>query len=157
RLMFMECPHRSENGLAQGFGNYDLKRRCFKAIWRTRSAFGSPMFQALRLPKKSLALKSSRCSLRDWTYRSEKYSGICDSGSVEVIHFGNQLLVFQRLSRNQSLDRIAEQVRIFAVVEPEAHFIAVGLQVLGADLVPCADDPPFQKRECRLDSVCVNV
>src|SRR5262249_14219547 len=36
RLMFMECPHRSENSLAQGFENYDLKRRCFKAIWRIR-------------------------------------------------------------------------------------------------------------------------
>src|SRR5262249_11857651 len=81
RLMFMECPHRSENSLAQGFENYDLKRRCFKATWRTRSAFGSPMFRALRLPKKSHVLKSLRCLLRDWTYRSEKYSGISKSSS----------------------------------------------------------------------------
>src|SRR5215471_4970414 len=124
RLMFMECPHKSENGLAQGFGKYGLKRRCFKATWRTRSGFGSPMFQALRLPKKNPALKSLRCLPKDWTYRLENYSGISDSGSVKVIHFGNQFLVFQRLCSDESLDRIAEQVRVSAVVEAETHLIA---------------------------------
>src|SRR5215469_2425558 len=114
------------------------------------------MFQALRLLKKSPAWKSSRCLPKGWTYRSEKYSGTYESGSVKVIYFGDQFFVFQRLSSDESLDGITEQIRVFAIVESEAHLIAVGLQVLCADFVPCADDSPLQERERGLNRVSVD-
>src|SRR5262249_19181803 len=73
------------------------------------------------------------------------------------ICFGNQFLVLQRLRVNESLDSVTEQVGVFAIVEPEAHLITVGLQVLRADLVPCADYAALEERKCRLNRIGVNV
>src|ERR1035437_2522533 len=53
--------------------------------------------------------------------------------------------------------RIKEQIGTAPAVETEAHLIQVGLQMLGADLVPCSDDAAFEQRECRFNAVRMNV
>lgn len=53
--------------------------------------------------------------------------------------------------------RIEEKIVILSAIESERHFVQVGGQMLGADLVPASCDAAFQERERRFDSVCVNV
>ena len=48
---------------------------------------------------------------------------------------------------------VNEQIGAFPAVEAEGHFVQVGLQVFGADLVPRSDDPALQERECGFDRV----
>lgn len=52
---------------------------------------------------------------------------------------------------------IQEQVRILAAIKAEAHLFAVGLEMLGANLVPRSYDPALEQRESGFDSVCVDV
>ena len=52
---------------------------------------------------------------------------------------------------------VQEQIGILPAIEPEGHFIEVSREMFCADLVPCAHDAAFQKRECILDSIGVNV
>ena len=49
--------------------------------------------------------------------------------------------------------RINEQIGALATIEPEGHFVQVGREMFGADLVPTADDSALQKREGRFPSV----
>ena len=52
---------------------------------------------------------------------------------------------------------IEKQVGILTAIKPERHFIEVGREVLGANLVPCPHDSPLQEREGTFNCVCVNV
>ena len=46
---------------------------------------------------------------------------------------------------------------ILATIEPESHFVQVGREMLGADLVPCTHNAAFQKRERIFNGIGVNV
>src|SRR5208283_5030928 len=52
---------------------------------------------------------------------------------------------------------IEEQIRAVPAVEAEAHLVQVGLQVLGAELVPRSHDAALKQRECRFDAVRMDV
>jgi hypothetical protein len=52
---------------------------------------------------------------------------------------------------------INKQVGFVAAIEAERHFLAVGLQMLGAHAMPTADDAALEKRERRLNGVGVDV
>jgi hypothetical protein len=69
----------------------------------------------------------------------------------------SEFLVFDVLRFQHLEKRIAEQVRVFAVIETEAHFIKVGLQMLCADFMPCSDDAALEQRERALYGVRVYV
>jgi hypothetical protein len=47
--------------------------------------------------------------------------------------------IFQNRSFDQLHERIAEQVRILPIIEPERHFIQIRFQMLGARLVLLSD------------------
>ncbi len=42
---------------------------------------------------------------------------------------------------------VNEQIGALAAIETECHFVQVGWEMLGADLVPRSDDPPLQERK----------
>lgn len=69
----------------------------------------------------------------------------------------NKLFVFKIRGRDEPKDRIAEKVRISTVVEPKAHFVAVGLEMLRADFMPRSENAALQEREGRFNGVGVNV
>jgi hypothetical protein len=48
-------------------------------------------------------------------------------------------------------------VGILAVVESEAHFVAIGLEMFRANTMPRIDYTALEEREARLDGVGVNV
>src|SRR5271157_5457783 len=52
---------------------------------------------------------------------------------------------------------VDEQIGVLPTVKSESHFVQVGLQMLGADFVPCSDDAALEQREGRFDAVRVNV
>src|SRR5690348_6457309 len=52
---------------------------------------------------------------------------------------------------------IQEQVRTLPAIEAERHFFAVGLEMLGADLVPCSRNSALQQGECGFNRVCVDL
>jgi len=49
--------------------------------------------------------------------------------------------------------RVDKQIGSFPAIEPKRHFVKVGREMLGADLVPRSDDASLQEREGRFDSV----
>ena len=55
--------------------------------------------------------------------------------------------------RNHMTQGVQEQVRALAAVESESHFVQVGWEMLGADLVPTSNDSALQERECGFDPV----
>src|SRR6476646_2413459 len=59
-LMLKRCQRKSANALARECVSCVRKRRCCKASWPTGSACGNRMSRILRMPRKSLAWKSSR-------------------------------------------------------------------------------------------------
>ncbi len=60
--------------------------------------------------------------------------------------------------RFQHLDkRVTEQIGVVAVVEPEAHFIEIGLQMLCAKTMPRTNKTALEQGECGFDRVCVNI
>lgn len=71
--------------------------------------------------------------------------------------FCREFLVPQRLSVEQANDRVAEQVRILSVVEPELQLVNVGIEMLGAHLMERTDDRTVKERPHTFDPVCVNV
>jgi len=52
---------------------------------------------------------------------------------------------------------VQEQVGILPAIEPESHFGAIGLQMLGADFMPRSEDAALQERESRFDGVGMNI
>src|SRR6266853_240642 len=48
---------------------------------------------------------------------------------------------------------INKQIRTIAAIEPESHFVQVGREMLGADLVPASDDAALEQRESGFDGV----
>jgi len=70
---------------------------------------------------------------------------------------GRKFFKSQRVSSNHMMQGIKEQVGTLATVETERHFVQVGLQVLGADLVPAANDSALEQRERRFDGVRVGI
>ena len=52
---------------------------------------------------------------------------------------------------------INEQIGTLPAVKPERHFVQVGLQMLGAYLVPTPDNAPLEQRERRFNTVRVDV
>ncbi len=48
---------------------------------------------------------------------------------------------------------VDEQIGILPTVETEGHFVQIGLQMLGADLVPRSHNPALQKRERRFHGI----
>lgn len=53
--------------------------------------------------------------------------------------------------------RINEQIGSLPAIESEAHFFAVGLEMLRAHFMPSANDTALQQRECGFDCVSVSV
>lgn len=53
--------------------------------------------------------------------------------------------------------RVNEQIGALPAIKAEAHFVKVGLQVLGADLVPCPCNASLKQREGRFGGGGVNV
>ena len=68
-----------------------------------------------------------------------------------------QLFVFQHRRFNQLHQRIAEQVRIGTIVEPEGHFIKIGGQMLCRDFMPRSNDAMLEQGECGFNGVGMNV
>lgn len=68
----------------------------------------------------------------------------------------NQFRVRQSLCQQQLEHRVAEHVRVLAVVEPELKFIAVSVKVLCRDLMIRADDRTLEKRPYVLYGVGMN-
>jgi len=52
---------------------------------------------------------------------------------------------------------IEKQTAALAAFETESHFVEIGLQVFGADLMPRSDDPALQKRECTFYRIGMHV
>lgn len=69
----------------------------------------------------------------------------------------DEFLVPKRLGLEKPRQGIAKQVRAFAVVKPEAHFVKVGSQMLCANTWPRSNDPALEQRKRRLNRVGVNV
>jgi len=72
-------------------------------------------------------------------------------------NFGSQILVFEVRSLNHFGERIAEKIRVFAVVEPEAHFVEVSREMLRRDFMPRSHDTALQEAESRFYGIGVNV
>src|SRR5271167_1927864 len=49
--------------------------------------------------------------------------------------------------------RVNEQIGTLATIEPESHFVQIGREMLGADLVPRSDYAALEQRERRLNCV----
>ncbi len=58
-----------------------------------------------------------------------------------------ELFVFHTGRRNQLEDGIAEKICVLAIVEPKAHFVQIGWQMLRADFMPRPHDAAPQERE----------
>src|ERR1019366_6174604 len=71
-------------------------------------------------------------------------------GSSEFLVFN--VICFQHLKK-----RIAEKVRVFTIVEPEAHFVKVGLQMLCANTMPRSNYAALQQRKRGLYAVRVHI
>src|ERR1019366_780778 len=69
----------------------------------------------------------------------------------------SQLFKSQRVSGNHMEQSVEEQIGTVSAVEAEAHLVQIGLQMLGAYLVPTSHDAALEQRECGLNSVRVNV
>lgn len=54
-------------------------------------------------------------------------------------------------------ESILEQSFGVTAVEPKSHFLAVGLEMFGADFVPCTDNSALQERKGALNGVGMNV
>src|SRR5258707_5495225 len=52
---------------------------------------------------------------------------------------------------------VNEQVRPFAGIETEGHFVEIGRKILGTDVVPCSGNAALEKREGRFNRVGMNV
>ena len=57
----------------------------------------------------------------------------------------------------QSQQGVPKEKWVLAIVEPEAHFVKVGLQMLCANTMPRSDDAALEQRKGGVDSVRVNV
>src|ERR1035437_1803498 len=68
-----------------------------------------------------------------------------------------QLLIFDVLRFQHLEQRVAEKIRVLAVVKTEAHFVKVGLQMLCTNPMPRSDDTAFQQREGELYGICVQI
>lgn len=68
-----------------------------------------------------------------------------------------QFLKGHRVGCNHMTHSVNKQVGAVATVEAETHLVQVGLQMLGADAVPCSYDSALQKREGGFDCVGMNV
>jgi hypothetical protein len=63
----------------------------------------------------------------------------------------------ERFALDQRENRVAEQERVVAVVEPERELVKVGRKVLAAELVVAADDTAIKEAPHVLNGVRVNV
>ena len=68
-----------------------------------------------------------------------------------------QLLVLKMLGLQKLKQRVAEQIGVLTVIEAEAHFVKVGLQMFRADAMPRSNNPALQQRKGRLYAVRVHV
>ena len=68
-----------------------------------------------------------------------------------------QLAVPEGLAVQEADQDGLEDVGVVPVVDPELYFGQVGVQVLGADLVPCSDDGALEKAPDALHAVRVDV
>ena len=69
----------------------------------------------------------------------------------------NEFLVLKVLGSQEFQERVAEQVRVFTIVETEAHFIQIGLQVLCANTMPRSHNAALKQRKCGFNPVRVDV
>src|SRR5437867_2335689 len=68
-----------------------------------------------------------------------------------------QLLIGERPRTEQPGERVAEEIRILAVVKAKLKFIEVSIQMLGADLMIRTDHRSLEQAPNALDAVGVNV
>src|ERR1039458_6088939 len=82
-------------------------------------------------------------------------SRVCKSDWETTVRFlrSSKLLILKNLRFNEFQQRIAEQVRIVAIIKAERHFLKVGFQMLGTQPVPCPHDTSLKKRESRFNPV----
>jgi len=57
----------------------------------------------------------------------------------------------------QPQQRIAEQVRVFAIIEPKFKLFKVRGQMLGADLMIGTNDRTLKKAKNAFNGICVNI
>lgn len=69
----------------------------------------------------------------------------------------SESFVLQHRRFNELHQRIAEQVRVMAIVEPERHFVQVGRKMLCRDLMPRSDNAALEQRESGFNAVRRNV
>src|SRR5271166_5265272 len=70
---------------------------------------------------------------------------------------GGKFLECQGVGSNHMTQSVNKQIGILPAIKAERHFVKVGLQMLGADLVPSSHDTALQQRECRFYAVRVDV
>src|SRR5271165_6992781 len=63
----------------------------------------------------------------------------------------------QRVSSNHMTQCINKQIGTLPAVKPELHLMQVGLEMLGANLVPATNDATLEQRECGFNCVCMDV
>lgn len=68
-----------------------------------------------------------------------------------------EFLILQHGRFNELHQRIAEEVRIGPIVEPERYFIEVGRKMLCKDFVPRSHDPALKQRKRRFNPVPAHV
>ena len=73
------------------------------------------------------------------------------------MYFRREVFVFEVWRADELEHRVAEQIRILAVVKPEAHFIKVGRKMLRGDFMPRSHNAALEQREGRFHGVGVNV
>ena len=76
---------------------------------------------------------------------------------VWFLYRSYQFFVFKVLSVNELDDRIAEKVRVFAVIESKTHFIEIGREMLRIHFMPRPNDAALKQGKGRLDCIRVNV
>src|ERR1700686_2696260 len=71
----------------------------------------------------------------------------------QLLHSSRQTIKSQRISSDHMTQSVDKKIGSFPAVEAERHFVQVGLEMLGADLMPRSDNPALQERERRFDCV----
>ena len=68
-----------------------------------------------------------------------------------------QLFVLKIWRCNQFEDGIAEKIGVFAIVEAEAHFLKVGLEMFCTEFMPATAQTALEQRECGFNGIGVGL
>lgn len=76
---------------------------------------------------------------------------------VSRLGYLGELFILKVRRRNQLKDSIAEKKRVLTIVESEAHFFKIGLEMLCTDFMPTTAQPALEQRECGFNRVCMGI